>query len=773
MFKAFGNFINRTPWWAMVLLGFSTLLLLVLFAAPVHVMRLSDSGATPEERRAIKREIDRAFGDSALNVAENIVSAIKDRSSDPSRKQELEHALAEIAQARKEIFSAERDAMTAAQEVIREAQNAALDSARDAATSALEAAREARESMEEAKSAAAEKLKSAGADATAALKAFDDMIQIAKEKERAAKDAVQKINETRKRGVSVGVNLGEGFKIDIDPAMPAAPATPGKPLPRAAPAAPAPPAAAAKAVKPDKPDKAPAPTKSGSAAGSAASDSSGHVPPVAPAKSGKDATGIKFDANIEGTRIKGNIDFSENDKIAINLPPVAPLAPLVPHSPLPPELRDDIRAKVAGDVYRIGVGSAMVLAFIPIFIMMLIAKYFIDRSRRATAFAEQKKKEADVSNVNRQITEARLQALQAQVEPHFLYNTLANVQALTEVDPLQANQMTGHLIQYLRSSLPKMRENTSTVGQELELVRAYLNILKMRMGDRLMFDIDCPPELNGIGFPPMMLPSLVENAIKHGLEPLREGGRIDVVVQRMFTVAGERIRVAVQDTGRGLTGAPTQTGGGVGLSNIRERLIAIYGDAGKLTLESNEPKGAVASIEVPAETGKSGTSGTNGIGEFSSRVATVGMVKPAPKGWWGHTRRAVTTTHGVWAKVMSVTFITLMIALAVVFGLALAGLYTGMLPVRMGEVGLGGVEGMALGTLALLVAFGAVALVLLVMVGLLYGLGLLFAGLVIIIPLVMLISAVPALAPFVLIGLAVYWFWWRKRDKNKGGTQEM
>ena len=149
------------------------------------------------------------------------------------------------------------------------------------------------------------------------------------------------------------------------------------------------------------------------------------------------------------------------------------------------------------------------------------------------------------------------------------------------------------------------------------------------------------------------------------------------------------------------------------------------------------------------------------------------MVKPAPKGWWGHTRRAVTTTHGVWAKVMSVTFITLMIALAVVFGLALAGLYTGMLPVRMGEVGLGGVEGMALGTLALLVAFGAVALVLLVIVGLLYGLGLLFAGLVIIIPLVMLISAVPALAPFVLIGLAVYWFWWRKRDKNKGGTQEM
>jgi LytS/YehU family sensor histidine kinase len=143
------------------------------------------------------------------------------------------------------------------------------------------------------------------------------------------------------------------------------------------------------------------------------------------------------------------------------------------------------------------------------------------------------------------------------------------VQALTEVDPAQANQMTGHLIQYLRSSLPKMRENTSTIGQEIELVRAYLNILRMRMGDRLAFDIDCPADLASISFPPMMLPSLVENAIKHGLEPQREGGRIDVVVSRLFTATGDRIRVAVKDTGRGLTDAPVQAGGGVGLTNIR------------------------------------------------------------------------------------------------------------------------------------------------------------------------------------------------------------
>src|SRR5512140_2414371 len=105
MFKAIGNFLYRTPWWAMGLLGLSMLALLVVFAAPMHVLRLQESGSTPEEKRAIKREIDRAFGDSALNVAENIVGVMKDRASDPARRQELDQALKEIAQARKEIFT--------------------------------------------------------------------------------------------------------------------------------------------------------------------------------------------------------------------------------------------------------------------------------------------------------------------------------------------------------------------------------------------------------------------------------------------------------------------------------------------------------------------------------------------------------------------------------------------------------------------------------------------------------------------------------------------
>jgi hypothetical protein len=527
-------------------------------------------------------------------------------------------------------------------------------------------------------------------------------------------------------------------KKDIVIPLPDAPGAPGAPSAAKLPKSPVAPAAPGTS-------KAPAPPSLPSGPGTQSGPGSG-------------SDGVNFDGTVAGKRMKGHINIDDNGKIAINLPHMSPVPPL------PPELREDIKSGVASDVRRIGIGSAMVLAFIPIFIMMLIAKYFIDRSRRAQAFAEQKKQEAEVSNVHRQVTEARLQALQAQVEPHFLYNTLANVQALTEVDPAQANQMTGHLIQYLRSSLPKMRENTSTVGQELELVRAYLNILKMRMGARLEFDIDCAADLMSKPFPPMMLPSLVENAIKHGLEPQREGGRIDVIVLPVVTAAGERIRVIVKDTGRGLTDAPVQSGGGVGLTNIRERLIALYGDEGRLTLESNEPKGVIASIEIPAEPMvAAGTSTFNGGGRIASSAKP-----PVPKGWWGKTRHAIATTHGVWAKIMSTTFIAMMIGLAIIFGLAIAGLYTGLLPMNIGNSRIDGLEGMALGTLMLIAVFGVVALILLVVVGVLYGLGLLFAGLLFIIPLIVMIAAFPALAPFIIIGFLVYWFWFRKRRKQAG-----
>jgi hypothetical protein len=186
-----------------------------------------------------------------------------------------------------------------------------------------------------------------------------------------------------------------------------------------------------------------------------------------------------------------------------------------------------IRRDVTGDMYRIGIGVALILILLPVFILAVITKFFADRSRASQRMAEAKRKEAEYHRMGQQVTEAKLAALQAQVEPHFLYNTLASVQALTEVDPAKASAMTGHLIQYLRNALPKMRESVSTVGQEVELVRAYLSILQMRMGERLAFDIDVPEALAAMPFPPLMLPSLVENAIKHGLEPQREGGPRD------------------------------------------------------------------------------------------------------------------------------------------------------------------------------------------------------------------------------------------------------
>ena len=714
MFKALGNFIHRTPWWAVAIFGVFTLVALVLFSTPLHVMRLAESGATAGEKRAIKREIDLAFGDSALNVAEGIVSTLKERAIDPARKAELDRALAEIERARKELSNAQAKVGSDMRAAAHDAAVAAQDAAVEVAQSAIESATEARETIEEAKREALDKLRDKGIDVTTTTKSFDELIASAKEREQSAKTALKSIKKLREKNLSIGVDLGDGLKVQVDsndankPGVQVSIGEHGDTKkiimpPPAPPATPAP------------PNKAKA-------------------PPVPNAS--KSVPGV-------------NISL---DDVGIHLPPIAPLAPL------PPEFRDDIRAKVAGDVWRIGVGSALILTFIPLFIVLIIAKYYIGRSRRALELADKKTEEAEISNVNRQVTEARLQALQAQVEPHFLYNTLANVQALTEVDPPAANQMVGHLIQYLRASLPKMRENTSTVGQEVERVRAYLNILKMRMGDRLEFGIDVAEDLLTVPVPPMMLPSLVENAIKHGLEPQREGGRIDVVVTRMFTADGDRIQLQVKDTGRGLSDAPVQAGGGVGLSNLRERLAALYGDKARFSIESNNPKGVVATVELPA---------TLAAQQAASPIAsarTIAVVE-APKTGWGRAWGAATKTHSVWTRILSVVFVAVMAVLAILLLVGLVALYTGWLPVHMGSSRLGGLDGMALGSVGLLIGFGVAALVAAIVVAVIYGLGFVIVGVAIFAAVMILISLVPALSPFAVVLFAIYWFWWRKRHK--------
>jgi hypothetical protein len=195
-----------------------------------------------------------------------------------------------------------------------------------------------------------------------------------------------------------------------------------------------------------------------------------------------------------------------------------------------------------------------------------------------------------------QQTEAQLSALNAQIEPHFLFNTLANVKRLYETQPERGRDMLVALIAYLRAALPGMRRHESTLAEELELVRHYLAILQMRMGERLSFDIAAPAELLEARLPTLVLPTLVENAIKHGLSPLPEGGRIQI---RAGHAADGGLSIEVADNGQGFGSA--SGGAGVGLANTRARLAARFGDAAALELEAVQPRGVVARVHLPAE----------------------------------------------------------------------------------------------------------------------------------------------------------------------------
>lgn len=193
-------------------------------------------------------------------------------------------------------------------------------------------------------------------------------------------------------------------------------------------------------------------------------------------------------------------------------------------------------------------------------------------------------------------TVARLNLLHAQVEPHFLYNTLASAQYLTRTDPQQADHMLGHLIHYLRHSLPQRDDALSTLGDELERTRAYLEIMRLRMGPRLSLQIDVPDTLRAVAIPPMMLQTLVENAIKHGLEPKPGGGSVWILARR----DDDAIAITVADDGRGFNEAGGGTG--IGLKNVRERLRLIYGADASLSVVSNAPEGVAATITVPLRT---------------------------------------------------------------------------------------------------------------------------------------------------------------------------
>ncbi|MCH7345667.1 histidine kinase [Pelomonas sp. CA6] len=217
---------------------------------------------------------------------------------------------------------------------------------------------------------------------------------------------------------------------------------------------------------------------------------------------------------------------------------------------------------------------------------------------QAEVKAAQATETAEAESLKRQVVEARMAAMQAQVEPHFLFNTLASIDHLIETDPPRASQMQRNLIALLRASMPTMREANANgvrdLGREMAVIKPYLEILKVRMEERLQIRIEVPEGLLSAEFPPMMIQSLVENAIKHGLEPKAEGGSLSVKAE----VVHGKLQVTVADTGLGFGRAAT-AGTGVGLANIRERLALLYGKAASLSVTENQPSGTVVAITVP------------------------------------------------------------------------------------------------------------------------------------------------------------------------------
>ncbi|MFK2875496.1 histidine kinase [Rhodanobacter hydrolyticus] len=237
------------------------------------------------------------------------------------------------------------------------------------------------------------------------------------------------------------------------------------------------------------------------------------------------------------------------------------------------------------DWFRVDDGANLVNAEA---ISRALARRVAERRRREQQAAAQ-------TATDKELAQARLSLLHAQVEPHFLYNTLTSAQYLTRTEPAQADRMLGHLIQYLRHSLPSAEETLSTLGEELERARAYLEILKIRMGARLEMKIEVPDALRGITLPPMMLQTLVENAIKHGLEPKPGGGSVWILARR----DDGSVAITVADDGQGFGAASGGTG--IGLKNVRERLQLVYGPRASLAVVANVPEGVAATLTVPAQ----------------------------------------------------------------------------------------------------------------------------------------------------------------------------
>ena len=250
-------------------------------------------------------------------------------------------------------------------------------------------------------------------------------------------------------------------------------------------------------------------------------------------------------------------------------------------------------------VYGLGLILAAILhrphPFLVFIVASAIIKIVAGGKRRAELTARQATTRADTERLERTVVEARMEALQAQIEPHFLFNTLASIDQLIQTDPPRASKMQQSLIRYLRSALPQMRDNIRpTLGQQVDLSSAFLEIMAVRMEERLEPVVNVPEGLKSAIFPSMMLQTLVENAIKHGLEPKAAGGRLEIKAE----IADGQLTVHVLDNGVGFMPKNDQ---GVGLANIRERLKSLYGGKAELIISVPASGGTCATIKVPYE----------------------------------------------------------------------------------------------------------------------------------------------------------------------------
>ena len=226
-------------------------------------------------------------------------------------------------------------------------------------------------------------------------------------------------------------------------------------------------------------------------------------------------------------------------------------------------------------------------------ISVIIASIFFARERQARAEAALGAERLRGERIEREAAHANLRALQAQIEPHFLFNTLANVASLVDLDPAKAKRMLESFNRFLRASLAATRQDTTTLGAEAELIGAYLDVLQVRMESRLRYQVAFPPELASFELAPMLLQPVVENAIRHGLEPKVAGGEVHVSARR----EDGAVAIEVRDSGVGF-GAATR--GGLGLTNLRERLKVLYGERAALAIGEAGGGGAVVTLRIPA-----------------------------------------------------------------------------------------------------------------------------------------------------------------------------